>query len=175
MPRTNRPFANARSPVDCTEIAHADSGNPQRIEIGPASIRSSASDMHVTIDGRVFSAGDKYTILETGWAVYFTADALPRQWLARWGETRQKDGDCNEIASAESTLVTSHPVLVALALRCWWHGNGRPIPTAPLVSIPSFAEAVAEVRAREILNDFNVKYACTVPGLRRWAPDGTMY
>lgn len=131
--------------------------------------------MCVTIDGRVFSAGDKYTILETGWAVYVTADILPRQWLARWGETRQKDGDFNELASDENTLVTSHPVLVALALRGWWHGNGRPIPTAPVVSIPTFDEAVIEVREREILNDFSVKHAGTVPGLRRWTPDGTMH
>lgn len=68
-------------------------------------------------------------------------------------------------------LVTSHPVLVAIGLRAWWHGNGRPISTAPEVVIPTFDEAVEAVRGREILNDFNTQHAGTVPGLARWKPE----
>ena len=64
----------------------------------------------------------------------------------------------------------SHPILVALAIRAWWHRNGHPITTALDVEVPTFAEAVAQVRARKIVNDFSAKHTGTVPGLNRWQP-----
>lgn len=123
----------------------------------------------VSVDGYTFAADDKYTILELGWVVYLAAKEIPARWMLQHGETRpaEEGGTC-ELASHERTLVTTHPVLVALSLRAWWHGNGRPIPTAPEVPIPTFDDAAEEVRARPIFNDFNLVHAGTVPGLLRW-------
>jgi hypothetical protein len=127
-------------------------------------------DLRALIAGQAFWAGGKYTFLEMGWAVYSAEGELPEAWLREHGETRPAEEGCNELASGNGTLVTSHPVLVALSLRAWWHRNGREIPTAPEVKPPTFEEAVEEVRRREILNDFNRCHAGTVPGLRRWQP-----
>lgn len=126
--------------------------------------------LHALISGQPFWAGEKYTILEIGWAVYIAENELPEGWLREHGETRPAEEGWNELASGHGTLVTSHPLLVALSLRAWWHRNGREIPTAPVVKLPTFGEAVVEVRRREILNDFNRCHARTVPGLRRWQP-----
>lgn len=126
----------------------------------------------VTICGHRFRAGEKYTILEMGWAVFLAADDVSEEWLRRHGETRPADDGCNELASGGNCLVTSHPVLVALNLRGWWHQNGRVIATAPDVMVPTLDEAIEEVRRREILNDFNRRYAGAVPGLSRWRSDG---
>ena len=127
-------------------------------------------DLHALISRQPFWAGEKYTILEMGWAVYIAEGELPRDWMREHGETRPAEAGWNELASGHGMLVTSHPVLVALSLRAWWHRNGRKIPTAPVVNPPTFEEAVEEVRRREILNDFNRCHAGTVPGLRRWQP-----
>ncbi|MFM2176367.1 MAG: hypothetical protein RL015_465 [Verrucomicrobiota bacterium] len=127
-------------------------------------------DLHALISGQAFWAGEKYTFLEMGWAVYCAEGELPEAWLREHGETRPAEEGWDELASRHGMLVTSHPVLVALSLRAWWHRNGREIPTAPAVKMPTFAEAVEEVRGREILNDSNLRHAGTVPGLRRWQP-----
>jgi len=128
--------------------------------------------LHVSIGGYRFFAGEKYTSLEMGWAAYVAEEDIPEEWMRQYGETRPAEEGWNELASSSGTLVTSHPVLVALALRAWWHGNDRPIPTAPRVRVPDFDEAVDEVRRREILNDFNARHAGKVPGreLRRMDP-----
>lgn len=126
-------------------------------------------ELHVTISGQKFWAGGKYTILELGWAVYVAEDEVPEEWMKIHGETRSADAEWNEFASKTDMLVTSHPVLVALSLRAWWHRNGVKIETAPRVVVPSFDEAVEEVGARGILNDFNRCHAGTVPGLARWS------
>ena len=127
-------------------------------------------ELHALIAGQPFWAGEKYTILEMGWAVYIAEGELPEAWLREHGETRPAEEGWNELASGHDMLVTSHPVLVALSLRAWWHRNGREIPTASVVKPPTFEEAVEEVRGREILNDFNLRHTGTVPGLRRWQP-----
>jgi hypothetical protein len=126
-------------------------------------------DLHVTISGHRFWAGEKYTILELGWAVYVAEDEVPEEWMKIHGETRPADSEWSEFSSKGGMLVTSHPVLVALGLRAWSHRNGVAIETAPRVDVPSFDEAVEEVREREILNDFNQCHAGTVPGLARWS------
>jgi len=127
-------------------------------------------DVHVTISEQRFWAGEKYTILELGWAVYLAEEEVSEAWMRQHGETRPAEEGWNELASHNGMLVTSHPVLVALSLRAWWHRNGREIPSVPQVDIPTFDEAVEEVRQREILNDFNAPHGRTVPGLRRWQP-----
>jgi len=140
--------------------------------IGPARL-DELGELYVHIDGRQFWAGDKYTILEMGWAVYLAEDNVPEDWLRKYGEARQAEEGWNELASEGSMLVTSHPILVALAIRAWWHRNGQPITTAPSVKVPTFSEAVDEVRSRKIVNDFNAKHTGTVPGLTRWQPANT--
>ena len=128
-------------------------------------------DVHVTISGHRFWSGEKYTILELGWAVYVAEEEedVSEEWMSKHGEIRPAEDDWNELASRHGMLVSSHPVLVALALRAWWHRNGQRISTAPAVVLPTFAEAVDEVRGRKILNDFNQCLAGTVPGLSRWS------
>lgn len=124
--------------------------------------------LHVLIDGYQFWAGEKYTILEMGWAVYRAKDDLPHGWLAARGETRPADEDWNELASSGEGLVTSHPVLVALSLKAWWHRNDVKLEGLPLVAIPTLAEAITIVRSRKILNEFNRRFEGDVPGLTRW-------
>jgi hypothetical protein len=148
--------------------ADGNSGEGTALRIGPAYFDRNSGDLTVTIEGQLFNPGEKYTILEMGWAVYLAVAPLPDGWLPRYGEVRPAEEEWNELASGGEMLITSHPVLVTLGLRAWWHGNGHPIATAPAVIIPTFAEAVQEVRCREIFNDFNARYAGAVPGLRRW-------
>lgn len=146
----------------------------QEFQIGPASIGSDCADgysggLTVYIDGYAFHAGEKYTILELGWAVYQAVSEVPEEWMRKHGECRAAEGDCGPLETTASMLMTSHPVLVALALRAWWHRNGRRIRTAPQVPVPTFNQAVDRVRRRTILNDFNRPYAGQVPGLKLWS------
>jgi len=136
------------------------------MEIGPAHIDEDGT-LRVLISGQWLWAGEKYTQLERGWAVFGADDNLPAEWVSRYGETRPAD-DYKELASRPSMLATSHPVLVALSLRAWWHRNGLPIQTDPEVEIPTFDQAVEEVRNRKIHNSDALGYAGTVPGLERW-------
>ena len=141
--------------------------HPKQLEVSSAHL-DKRGELHVHICGKPFWAGEKYTILEQGWAVYLAEGEVTDDWLLEYGEVRPAGGGWNELASRRGMLVTSHPVLVALALRAWWHRNGRDIPTQPHVDIPTFTEAVDEVRCREIHNDFNQCHAGSVPGLARW-------
>jgi hypothetical protein len=125
------------------------------------------------VSGHRFWAGEKYTILEMGWAVYLAEEEVSEKWLRDHGDVRPAEKGWNELASKHGTLISSHPVLVALALRAWWHRNGKLITSAPEVVLPTFAEAVEEVRQRKILNEFNKCYANTVPGLRLWQSAGS--
>lgn len=145
---------------------------PPALRIGRARLIDELGTLAVDIDGHRFDAGEKYTVLETGWAVYIAWDPLPPEWFKEHGEVRPADDCWNELASHGGMLMTTHPVLVALSLRAWWHRNHRPIPSAPEVPVPSFDDAVQEVRQREILNDFNKRWAGLVPGLMRWHPAG---
>jgi hypothetical protein len=141
---------------------------PEAFKIGTPSIDETGI-LDLTLDGYRFFAGEKYTILEMGWAVYLAEDDVPEEWLRQHGETRAAEDGWNEIASGHGGLVTTHPVLVALSLRSWWHRNGQRISTAPHVPMPTFEEAVEEVKNRKILNDFSLRHAGTVPGLAKWS------
>ena len=127
--------------------------------------------VEVVVDGRTMFAGEKYTILEVGFAVYLLMED-DDEWIRTNGETLpgEPGGSRNELRSNGSMLVTSDPVLVALALNSWWHHNDKPQPVGVPLEIPSFEEAVEIVKARPILNDFNLKYAGIVPGLHRRLP-----
>ncbi len=88
-------------------------------------------------------------------------------WLREVGETLPADpeDDRCELPSGDGLLITSDPILVALALNASWHENGHPQPINVPLPIPSWADAVEIVRSRPILNDFNTKRAGTLPGL----------
>lgn len=122
--------------------------------------------LELTIDGRRFRAGEKYTILERGYAVYIM-DQSDEYWLSVNGDNmpvETPDG-FSELRSGGSVFVTADPVLVALALEDWWSRNGIPIPCNAPLPIPTAYEAVGIVRNRRILNGFNKRFAGHVPGL----------
>ncbi len=128
-------------------------------------------DLSVSIDGYRLMAGEKYTILELGWAYYIAQDKLPPEWLELYGETRPADGDRPDLMSDSNGFATSHPVLVALAIRAWDQRNGYERPD--ILVLPAMIEAVTEVASREIRNGFNQSFAGSVPGLQNWNLDGT--
>ncbi len=128
-------------------------------------------DLSVSVDGYRLMASEKYTILELGWAYYIAQGEFPREWLELYGETRPADGDRPDLRSDSSGLATSHPVLVALAIRAWNQRNGYECPD--VLSLPTMIEAVSEVATREIRNSFNGGFAGSVPGLQNWNLDGT--
>ena len=122
--------------------------------------------LELIIDGRHFRAGDKYTILDLGYAVYLM-DRNDEDWLRENGDTIPADPSegRNELKSGQGMLVTGDPVLVALAIESWWSRNGFPKPQNVPLPIPTAYEAFNVVRNRKILNDFNRRWAGYVPGL----------
>ena len=129
--------------------------------------------LEVTIDGRLFRAGEKYTILERGYAVYIL-DQEDEDWLEHNGDSMPGDApDCPPaLCSRHGILVTADPVLVALALEDWWSRNGIPLPQNVPLPIPTAYEAVSIVRNRKILNAFSKRFAGHVPGLEIMANAG---
>ena len=121
--------------------------------------------LSLELSGHTFWAGEKYTILEQGWAVYLAGENQTPEWFDKFAETKPKEDGFNDLQSGNGMLVTSHPILVALAIRSWWHRNGETITTAPRVEIPLLDEAIEEVKKRRILNPFNEKWAGIVPGI----------
>lgn len=122
--------------------------------------------LEVTIDGKLFRVGEKYTILELGYAVYHT-DQIDEDWLLANGDSIPEDLSVGraELKSGRGILITADPVLVALALESWWSRNGIPKPQDTPLPIPTAFEAVNIVRNRRILNEFNKNAAGSVPGL----------
>ena len=122
--------------------------------------------LEVVIDGRRFQVGEKYTILELGYAVYLM-DLEDENWLQENGDSIPEDPTENraELKSGHGILITADPILVALAIESWWSRNGIPQPQNVQLPIPTTFEAVDIVRNRKILNDFNNKWAGFVPGL----------
>ncbi|MEN6523352.1 MAG: hypothetical protein ABFD14_06450 [Anaerolineaceae bacterium] len=122
--------------------------------------------LEVVIDGRRLRVGEKYTILELGYAV-FLMDQNDEKWLLENGDRIPEDPSDSraELKSGHGILITADPILVALAIESWWSRNGLPQPQGVQLPIPTFFEAVDIVRNRKILNDFNNKWAGFVPGL----------
>jgi hypothetical protein len=123
--------------------------------------------LEVQVDGKRLRAGEKYTILELGYAV-FLLDENDEKWLADNGDIIPADPDDarNELRSGNGMLITADPVLVALALESWWSRNGVPKVKEIAMPIPTAYEAVSIVRNRRILNEFNRKWEGIVPGLQ---------
>lgn len=121
------------------------------------------------IDGRKFWVGEKYTILELGYALFITHES-DEAWLRANGETIPADPEDhrNELKSGSGMFITSDPVLVALAIEAWWYENKGGPQQPGEVSIPTAFEAIEIVKNRIILNDFNQKWAGRVPGLEKY-------
>lgn len=121
------------------------------------------------IDGRTFWPGEKFTILELGYAV-FVIHQSDEEWISANGETVPADPDDNrsELRSGRGMLITSDPVLVALAIEAWWYENEESPRRVGKVSVPTAFEAIEIVKNRVILNDFNQKWAGYVPGLEKY-------
>lgn len=67
--------------------------------------------------------------MELGWAVYISVDGIPPEWIREFGETRPADDEYNELSSSlNDSLITSHPVLVALSLQACWAPERPPHP-----------------------------------------------
>ncbi len=122
------------------------------------------------IDGRKFWVGEKYTILELGYALFLTHES-DEAWLCANGETIPADPEDhrNELKSGGSFFITSDPVLVALAIEAWWYENEGGSRQPGVVSIPTAFEAIEIVKNRVILNEFNQKWAGRVPGLEKYS------
>ena len=129
--------------------------------------------LEVIIDGRRFHAGEKYTILELGYAVYLM-DQNDDDWLRENGDIIPADpsDSRSEFKSGDGILITADPTLVALAIESWWSRNGVPKPQGVPLPIPTAYEAIEIVRNRKILNDFNEKMTGIVPGLEIIAKRG---
>jgi hypothetical protein len=135
--------------------------------------RSYGPTIVVLLDTVQLEPGEKYTILEMGYASFLSVSGgFTKDWLARYGEripeklTGQSTG-YEILETSRSFMITSHPQLVALALISCNHGlRGQP-PLVPgeRYPIPEFWEAVEIVRNREIFNEFQMPFKGQVPGL----------
>ncbi len=126
-------------------------------------------DLEVVIDGRKLSTHTRYVILEVGFAVYFLDEpSEDEEWLQRNGDVLPADPDTGRgaLRSGKGMLVTSDPILVALAYESYWGRHGVTRPRNIALPIPLLKEAVEIVRNRKILSPENLKWAGKVPGLR---------
>jgi hypothetical protein len=117
--------------------------------------------LHLRIDGHRLRAGEKYTIIEMGYAILLPDDDdNSGPWLARITETiphNPEDGR-GPLTGGECMAVTSNPIVVALSYADWWARNTDGFKAGRSLRIPSQEEAVQIVRRRRILNDFNRRY-----------------
>jgi hypothetical protein len=129
--------------------------------------------LELIMDGRRFRTGEKYTILERGYAVYLM-EQPDELWLSDNGDSMTAGSpDCpSQLCSGHGMLITADPVLVALAIEDWWSRNGVPRQQNVPLPIPTAYEAVDIVRNRRILNGFNKGSAGQVPGLEIMANRG---
>jgi hypothetical protein len=122
--------------------------------------------LSVRVDGFLFSMGEKYTVLEMGFAILLAGESGREieRWLLVNGERIFNDNGFSRPAlrSGGGVLLTSNPVLFALAYKQWWHVNGEPLQQGPL-AIPTHESAVETQRDRRILNDFNLEYRGKLP------------
>jgi len=95
--------------------------------------------LEVVIDGRRLRVGEKYTILELGYAVYLM-DQSDEKWLLENGDSIPEDPSDSraELKSGHGILITADPILVALAIESWWSRNGFPQPQGVSLPIPHF-------------------------------------
>jgi len=124
--------------------------------------------LHVEIDGfKLYAFQTKYTILEMGYALFLFDGRVDEEWLRKNGETIPADPlDGRSALESNGCLITSDPILFTLAYEHWWAQNGRALPENVPLPIPLLDEAIEIMRTREILNDFNAKYAGKLPAAR---------
>ena len=99
--------------------------------------------LEVVIDGRRLQVGEKYTILELGYAVYLM-DQNDEKWLLENGDSIPEDPSDNraELKSSHGIRISADPILVALAIKSLWSRSGLPQPQAVPFPIRSFYGAV---------------------------------
>ena len=85
--------------------------------------------LEVVIDGRRLQVGEKYTILELGYAVYLM-DQNDEKWLLENGDSIPEDPSDSraELKSGHGILITADLILVALAIKSLWSRSGLPQP-----------------------------------------------
>lgn len=122
--------------------------------------------LEVEIDGHKLWAGEKYSPLELGYAFYFLFEE-DEKWLRENGEILPADPYENrgEMLSVNGRLITSDPILVALAINSYWYHQKSSNPKP--VFIPPLNEAINIVRTRKILIASNKIWQGYVPGLDR--------
>src|SRR5688572_11335469 len=124
--------------------------------------------LYVEIDGHEFHAfQSKYTILELGYAYYLPMGDVDKSWIRENGEVIHADpDDLRDELSSDTSLITSDPILFTLAYEHWWAGNGRKMRQNVPLPIPLMEEALAIMRNREILNEWNLKWSGVIPRKR---------
>jgi hypothetical protein len=125
------------------------------------SARLGQHSLHLRIDGHHITTGEKYTIIELGYAVLLAEDEAAQTWIDGLNERIPADEEMGrpEVAGR----VTSDPIVVALSYTDWWARNSEGFKAGRSLRIPSREEATEIVRNRRILNDFNAKYAGKLP------------
>jgi len=125
------------------------------------SARIGKHSLHLRIDGHHVTTGEKYTIIELGYAVLLAKDDAAQAWIDGLAEMIPADVELgrNEVSGG----VTADPVVVALSYADWWARNSDDFKAGRSLRIPSRDEASGIVRSRRILNGFNLKYAGKLP------------
>jgi hypothetical protein len=133
------------------------------------SARHGKYGLHLRVNGHRLTAGEKYTIIELGYAILLALDESSYDWLAKASETvpADKDGGRGPLRGSDGMAVTSDPVVVALSYTDWWARNSNDFRAGRSLRIPGREDAIGIVRSRRILNDFNIKYAGKLPS--EWA------
>lgn len=127
--------------------------------------RHGIHSLHLRINGHHVVAGDKYTIIEMGYAILLGVDESSYRWLDRISKTVPADegGGRGSLRGGDGMAVTSDPVIVALSYTDWWARNTEGFKAGRSLRIPTQEEAALIVRNRKILNDFNRRYAGMLP------------
>lgn len=120
---------------------------------------------HVEIDGRHFSLGEKYTLIERCLTAICSLDSSAEEY--RKTSLRglvSHPGLFISTGLSEESRVTDDPVLVAIAYQAWWTNNGKAFLKVGDIRIPSASSAENILRHREILNDHNSRFRGLLAG-----------
>jgi hypothetical protein len=122
--------------------------------------------LEVVVDEHRLWAGEKYSPFDLGYAFYFLIKK-DEKWLHENGEVLPADPfeSRGEMTSGNGRLITSNPILVALAINSYWYHEIYSIPKS--VEIPSFSDAIEIVRNRTIMNKSNELWKGYLPGLEK--------
>jgi hypothetical protein len=134
------------------------------------SARHGLDCLFLRIDGHRVTTGEKYTIIELGYAVLLGVDDSSSTWLNTITETIPAEPTQGRglLTGSEGMAITSNPVVVALSYLDWWARNSDGFKAGRSLPIPSIEQAERIARTRRILNDFNQPYAGKLPS--EWNP-----